>query len=175
MEDSSSIFDENEGYNYNKAVVLTIHRKKDKGRGFCDWWQKTICLGCFFQILILFAFGAMMNASAPVMLGLAFLEKEPDRYECHNPETDEWNECGVDEICDNNKDKSEYRPVHDDEYIENWVEKYDLTCESKFKIGLFGSCFFVGVVSTLLVYPPLSDKYGRKIPYLIAQITSAIG
>ena len=33
----------------------------------------------------------------------------------------------------------------------------------------------MGVVSTLLVYPPLSDKYGRKIPYLVAQITSAIG
>ena len=168
-EDHSEHFDENEGFTYDKAIGLTIDLKKKRTeKGFCAWWHKAVCCGCFFQVITLLSFGAMMNACAPLFLGLAFLEKEPDRYECHDAQTDEWRECGVDEICNNNLDKSEYRPVHDDEYIDNWVEKYDLTCESKFKIGLLGSCFFLGVVSTLLVYPPISDKYGRKVPYLVA-------
>lgn len=53
----------------------------------------------------------------------------------------------------------------DDEYIDNWVnpDKFDLLCEPKYKIGLIGSMFFVGQVSTILVVPPLADFWiGRK-------------
>jgi len=38
----------------------------------------------------------------------------------------------------------------------------NLLCESKFKIGLFGSCYFLGELITFIVVPPLADAYGRK-------------
>jgi MFS family permease len=34
---------------------------------------------------------------------------------------------------------------------------------------------FIGILSTLLIAPPLADKYGRKIVFLVANIISAIG
>ena len=101
----------------------------------------------------------------PVQLGLSFLTKEP-HYECYSHEDDQWHSCKKDKICGEGLSKDEYRPVHDDDYIDNWEEKFELTCEPKFKVGLFGTFFFIGVVSTLLVYPPLADKYGRKWPYI---------
>jgi MFS family permease len=35
--------------------------------------------------------------------------------------------------------------------------------------------FFIGVVSTLLIYPPLADAYGRKWVFIIAMAISAVG
>ena len=110
----------------------------------------------------------------PVQLGLSFLTKEP-HYECYSHEDDQWHSCKKDKICGEGLSKDEYRPVHDDDYIDNWEEKFELTCEPKFKVGLFGTFFFIGVVSTLLVYPPLADKYGRKWIFIISMIISAIG
>jgi len=38
----------------------------------------------------------------------------------------------------------------------------NLLCESKFKIGLFGSCYFLGELIAFIIVPPLADAYGRK-------------
>ena len=66
-------------------------------------------------------------------------------------------------MCDNRIGRDHYKPVKDDEYIDGWVDKFDLLCESKYKIGFIGSAFFLGVISTILIIPPLSDKVlGRK-------------
>lgn len=53
-----------------------------------------------------------------------------------------------------------------------------MLCESKYRIGLLGSCYFVGCFSTILLLPVLSDIYGRQIIYktvivitLILQLT----
>lgn len=42
------------------------------------------------------------------------------------------------------------------------MEQYDLTCEPKWKIGLLGSVYFAGVLSTVIFVPMLADAYGRK-------------
>lgn len=47
----------------------------------------------------------------------------------------------------------------------------DLLCESKFKIGLFGSCYFLGEIIAFGIIPPLADIYGRK---LIVSISLAV-
>lgn len=65
----------------------------------------------------------------------------------------------------------------DDEYLDNWVshDKFDLLCESKFKIGFIGSAFFLGVISTILILPPLSDKIlGRKVIIRVGLLVYAI-
>lgn len=46
----------------------------------------------------------------------------------------------------------------------------DLFCASSFEIGFFGSCFFLGYISSCLVFPPLADKYGRKRFIIAVQI-----
>jgi len=53
-----------------------------------------------------------------------------------------------------------------------------MLCESKFKIGLIGSMYFIGVVVTLIFIPALSDMFGRKVIFLVThfiQIVAQIG
>lgn len=42
------------------------------------------------------------------------------------------------------------------------MTKLDLYCITGFETGLFGSAYFLGWVATLLILPPIADKYGRK-------------
>ena len=107
------------------------------------------------------------NGNSPILFGLGFLEKEPKRFECQyiDPDTGEavWKECKKVEICEENYPKDQYRPDRsDEEYIYNWVEKYDMLCEPKWKVGLLGTMYFVGVLTTLTFVPYLSDRFGRK-------------
>lgn len=50
----------------------------------------------------------------------------------------------------------------DPDYIDNWVEQYDLLCEPRWRIGLIGTIYFIGMMVTLLLDPWLADMYGRK-------------
>lgn len=52
--------------------------------------------------------------------------------------------------------------------LKNWIYTLKLYCSPSFEIGFFGSCFFIGYVSSCLVFPPLADKYGRKKFILLA-------
>ena len=91
------------------------------------------------------------------------LEKEPPRFECLNDENGEWRECSKEEICGGHIPRDHYRYDEDqEEYIDNWVEQYSLLCEPKWRIGLIGSLYFAGVVSTILLIPWLTDKFGRR-------------
>lgn len=37
-----------------------------------------------------------------------------------------------------------------------------MLCEPKWRIGLLGSFYFAGILTTILIVPILTDKYGRK-------------
>ena len=50
-------------------------------------------------------------------------------------------------------------------------KKLDLTCVSSTKLGLFGSFYFIGFAISSAIIPPISDKYGRKIIYLLSLMT----
>ena len=47
--------------------------------------------------------------------------------------------------------------------LKNWIITLDLFCGSSFDIGLFGSCFFIGYLTSCMIFPPLADVYGRKM------------
>ena len=47
-------------------------------------------------------------------------------------------------------------------------------CSSSIEIGFFGSCFFIGYISSCLVFPPLADKYGRKKFIIAVQIEQGL-
>eukprot|EP00347_Sterkiella_histriomuscorum_P006274 403353395 len=47
--------------------------------------------------------------------------------------------------------------------LNNWITVLDMHCSSSFEIGLFGSLYFAGYLFSCAIFPPLSDKFGRKI------------
>lgn len=84
-------------------------------------------------------------------------------FECYSDEEQSWHECKKAEICGANLPKDHYRAdTEQDEYLDNWVAQYDLLCEPKWKIGVIGSCYFAGIISTIILVPWLADKYGRR-------------
>ena len=50
----------------------------------------------------------------------------------------------------------------DPDYFDNWIQQYDMLCESKWRIGLIGSVYYAGVMITIIPVPWLADLYGRK-------------
>ena len=120
----------------------------------------------------------VFSSYIPILLGLTFLELEPKRFECKDDATGEWRECSKTEICEKNLDKEHWRPVEDEDYIDNWVEKYDMLCEPKWRIGLLGAFFFLGVIITMIPVPLYADKYGRRDVFVVTMvvcIVAAIG
>ena len=93
----------------------------------------------------------------------AFFEKEPSHFECYHDEDDQWYPCTKKEICSNGIPKDHYRTDKEDpDYLDNWVEQYDILCEPKWRIGLIGSVYYAGVMTTVIPIPWLADLYGRK-------------
>ena len=107
---------------------------------------------------------------------MGFLTREPNSFECRDRQ-DQWKPCTKEEICSQNLSHEDYRPVKDDEYIDNWEEpdKFDTLCTPQWKVGLLGSMFFAGAVSTLLFIPWLSDKkFGRKAVVRVTLVISIV-
>jgi len=129
-----------------------------------------------FQLILFIAQVLAANAIDPILFGMGFLTRDPNEFECLVD--DKWVICSKEDICDKQIGLDSYRPVKDDEYLDNWErpEKLDLLCEPKWKIGLLGSIFFVGVVATTLVYPILADQcFGRKPVILFVFFVSIVG
>ena len=102
---------------------------------------------------------------------LFFLEKL-NKYECYKG--DLWVPCTKHEIC-RNEESTVFRAVTTDPfYLDNWVSKLDLLCESDQRIGYIGSAFFVGLLSGLAFIPTVSDKFGRRPVFNICLIFSVI-
>ena len=152
---------------YNQAIARTINLEpKSPPLGKCRRCCTSVSgrLG-LFQLLLVVAIILYKATITPVLYGIGFLTKPAHHFECLNDGDGSWEPCTQEKICEDDIGSDHYRPVKDDEYIDGWVsaDKFDLLCESKFKIGFIGSAFFLGVISTILVIPPLSDKvYGRK-------------
>ena len=47
--------------------------------------------------------------------------------------------------------------------LNNWINILDMHCASSLDIGIFGSLFFAGYLVSCAIFPPMADKYGRKI------------
>lgn len=126
----------------------------------------------------------------PFTNGLAFLEKVPNKFECEQfsnvrmsdlqqNHMKTWKSCTVEEICAEKMPKNKYRPVKtDEEFFDNWVEKLDMLCKPQSEVGILGSCFFFGLMVTILWMPQYSDKYGRLFVIqltLVVQLITFIG
>ncbi|CDW72340.1 organic cation [Stylonychia lemnae] len=58
--------------------------------------------------------------------------------------------------------------------LKNWITWLNLHCADNYKIGMFGSLYFAGFLISCLIFPPLSDKYGRKDLFLMGGLSQLI-
>lgn len=156
-------------HTYDEALKQTINRKPGPQMGVCKRFmtQLTGKLG-ILQLLSVIAFELMLSGFVYLIVGGAFLNRIPKHFECYSEEDDSWRDCSKDEICANNLDQAHFRGKDEDDYMDNWAakSKFNLICENKFKVGLLSSLYFIGMVCTCLIIPPLADlKFGRKILY----------
>jgi YNFM family putative membrane transporter len=49
----------------------------------------------------------------------------------------------------------------------------DLHCVESYQLGFFGSLYFLGFLISCLIFPPLSDRFGRKNMFLIGAVGQA--
>ena len=108
---------------------------------------------------------------------MQFLEKEPNKFECHV--NGNWEHCDKATICSrypNEKREGEsYRSIKTDpEYIDNWVDKLGMLCSPQAKVGFLGSSYFVGILGAITFVPALSDYFGRKNILCATMIVSII-
>lgn len=69
-----------------------------------------------------------------------------------------------------------YRIDYSSDYsLHNWVQQYNLICESEIKIGAIGSAFFLGWASLAIILPYIADKKGRKYIIFSAFLVTVSG
>lgn len=163
---------------YDEALLKTISSEPASQNKFRRIFISLAGRFGFFQLLTVLFYILYKNSSVLFLFGLGFLTRPAKNYECYHEESDRWSYCSKEEICSKGIPGTNYRPIEDDEYIHNWVgpEKLDLLCQSKFKIGLLGSMYFIGIVSTILIWPWISDKwFGRRSIFLITGLIFICG
>ena len=84
-------------------------------------------------------------------------------------------ECTWKTICAENSQVIRHSIDWDSpESLHNWIEKLDATCEPRWKISFISSAYFLGWGITLLWLPMVSDKYGRKIFFVVGCILDLV-
>ena len=88
-------------------------------------------------------------------------------YKCTYAGT-EQPECVRENICDDPDNLiTSWEVDYDDEYsLNNWIIKLNLYCTPLWKIGFISSAYFIGWCITLLWFPVLADKYGRRTIFI---------
>lgn len=104
---------------------------------------------------------------------MAYLELEPT-IECRSPENIFY-PCEIDHICEDGKmnstdwwvDWSKPTSLH------NWIDELNSPCLSHFKMGAFGSSYFIGTtVGSFMI--KLNDRFGRKWITILASAITAL-
>ena len=86
----------------------------------------------------------------------------------------EWKTCTTEDFCVEGSTLEYQADYSNSLSIHNWIEEYEMYCAPKFQFGLFGSLFFIGVVLSSLIFPPLADKVGRRPIALIGVLMQAL-
>lgn len=67
------------------------------------------------------------------------------------------------------------RPVWDySTSLHNLYEKLDLACQSKAKVGLIGSCIYIGWSASSFILPRVADIIGRKPVFCLSMLIQTI-
>lgn len=73
------------------------------------------------------------------------------------------------------KNDVEYSVVKDDSLsLNNWIEDFDLTCESNLVISFFSMCYIIGILLGFMLLPFFQDRYGRKKVFCTAIFVTSL-
>ena len=81
----------------------------------------------------------------------------------------EWVTCDNSEFCNNSTMVWDYI-WEDSEVINNLIIQLDMQCVSSITIGLFGSCFLVGIVLGSLTVTRVGDIKGRRQGFMLGLV-----
>ncbi|CAI2368137.1 unnamed protein product [Moneuplotes crassus] len=123
-----------------------------------------------FQIYttLVYAIGFCMGGFLSFALPLVELFPQ---FQCYDSSSKEYTNCDRLQACESHNwtiNWNEERSIH------NWITEMNLYCAEKWKIGLFGSMYYLGSLLGTIVFINLSDIYGRKICTRVSYILCTI-
>ena len=74
----------------------------------------------------------------------------------------DWDKCEPEEFCKEDSNLEYEIDYREELSIHNWIEEYGMQCAPKTKFGMIGSLYFIGIVISSFILPPLSDTLGRR-------------
>jgi MFS family permease len=94
------------------------------------------------------------------------------KLQCSQDNDNIWQSCDRSDVCHGTNNLSYRVNENSSETLHNWITHLDLLCISNFKIGLFGSLYFVGFVIGAVTLLRLGDSIGRKPVLLFTSLCS---
>lgn len=131
----------------------------------------------WFQVCSSFFMIMAMGSVAFFLYAFSFLEHRP-QYQCLNSVTSTWEVCTTAAFCPKDSQVQWRVNFEDADSIHNLIEQLNFHCEPDYKIGLFGSCFLLGMVVGCVTLTRMGDVYGRKRVFLAgmcSQVLATIG
>ena len=95
-------------------------------------------------------------------MSVPYLEIVPQEYFCVYEDSSDAVSCTPTEFCEDPTVVSYEPNMELSTSYYNFVQKYDLACASKTKMGMIAGSFYIGFVCTLLFLPRYSDAHGRR-------------
>jgi MFS family permease len=92
----------------------------------------------------------------------------PPEYKCQVLNRGIWdaleddNLCRPANFCEKNDTIRWELDETSDKTLQNWFTEYKLECQPARIIGMFGSLYFVGDLTSTMIFTPVIDYYGRK-------------
>ena len=106
---------------------------------------------------------------------LGFYIQDP-KYVCTftEPVSDPDDVCTAKNICNDDKRIDTWDIDWDDSNsLHNWIERLDMMCMPDWQVGLLGSAFWIGFITTMLWIPRISDVRGRMQLFRVGCVVSA--
>lgn len=107
------------------------------------------------MILLLIAY---TSTEAFLAYGFSYLERDPIIH-CYTSQN-QFHECNRIEACGDNKFKKVQFNFIDETY--SWNNDFKMTCKDNWLIGLFGTGFFFGTLTSTAIVGAIADKFGRS-------------
>ena len=123
--------------------------------------------GCF-QIFVQISISFGIVSISIWMMALGYFLQTPE-YKCTY--LGETVPCERAQICaEDSQITSWHVDWQSEKSLDNWITRFDLHCEPKWKLALPGACAFIFWTISSFIFPPLSDIYGRKKFFIVGQV-----
>ena len=147
----------------NKKFGVTVEEAFEITRG--NQWS---------QLFYGLSLGFIYSLTGNFVYALPFLGKYPE-FEWRENSNLEWYKWLRSEVWGEHTTEFAYRYDESSIYtLNNWITSMSLEWAPEYKIGLFGSLYFIGYLIGSIGLTKFADEYGRKPVLLFALLVSTI-